>query len=107
MILGLATPLAASLALALSAYLTMFGVVDSGNGVRSLLTAADGTVTVQLLLTLMAVAVQFTGPGRIGVDFTRGWARRPLASSWIFIVVSIAATIGLWWVTTNTLPILG
>lgn len=106
LILGLATPLAAALALALSAYLSMFDVATSANGVN-IVGQDSSSLQLQLLMTAMALGLQFTGPGRIGIDFGRGWARRPLASSWIFGILSIAAAIGLWWLTTGTLPFIG
>lgn len=106
LILGLATPLAAALALALSAYLSMFDVATSANGVN-IVGQDSSNLQLQLLMTAMALGLQFTGPGRIGIDFGRGWARRPLASSWIFGILSIAAAIGLWWLTTSTLPFVG
>lgn len=106
LILGLATPLAAALALALSAYLSMFDVATSANGVN-IVGQDSSNLQLQLLMTAMALGLQFTGPGRIGIDFGRGWARRPLASSWIFGILSIAAAIGLWWLTTGTLPFVG
>ena len=106
LILGLATPLAAALALALSAYLSMFDVATSANGV-SIVGQGSSDLQLQLLMTAMALGLQFTGPGHIGIDFGRGWARRPLASSWIFGILAIAAAIGLWWLTTNTLPFVG
>lgn len=106
LILGLATPLAAALALALSAYLCMFDVATSANGVN-IVGQDSSNLQLQLLMTAMALGLQFTGPGRIGIDFGRGWARRPLASSWIFGILSIAAAIGLWWLTTGTLPFVG
>ena len=106
LILGLATPLAAALALALSAYLSMFDVATSANGVN-IVGQDSSSLQLQLLMTAMALGLQFTGPGRIGIDFGRGWARRPLASSWIFGILSIAAAIGLWWLTTGTLPFVG
>lgn len=103
LVLGLATPLGAGLALALSAYLTMFEVATSTTGWN--LAGADAApVQLQLLLTVAALALQFTGPGRIGIDFSRGWARRPLASSWIFCILGIAAAVVLWYFTSGSWP---
>lgn len=103
LILGLAMPLGAGLALMLSAYLSMFEVATSAGGINIV---GDGSsaLQLQLLMTAMALGLQFTGPGQIGVDFSRGWARRPMASSWIFAVLAIAAAVALWWFTTSTLP---
>lgn len=103
LILGLATPLAAALALALSAYLSMFDVATAADG-ANIVGKGSGDLQLQLLMTFTALGLQFTGPGRIGLDFGRGWARRPLASSWLFGILAIAVAIGLWWLTTGTLP---
>ena len=84
----------------------MFDVATSANGVN-IVGQDSSNLQLQLLMTAMALGLQFTGPGRIGIDFGRGWARRPLASSWIFGILSIAAAIGLWWLTTGTLPFVG
>ena len=106
LVLGLATPLGAALALAISAFMTMFEVATGNHGWNILAEGAE-PVRLQLALTVAALALQFTGPGRYGVDFSRGWARRPLASSWIFCLLAIAAAVGLWYLTSGTLPFVG
>lgn len=103
LVLGLATPLGAALALAISAFLTMFEVAVGDSGWNVLAAGAEA-VRLHLALTAAALALQFTGPGRYGIDFSRGWARRPLASSWIFCILAIAAAIGLWYLTAGQLP---
>lgn len=103
LVLGLATPLGAALALAISAFLTMFEVAVGDSGWNVLAEGAE-PVRLHLALTAAALALQFTGPGRYGIDFSRGWARRPLASSWIFCILAIAAAIGLWYLTAGQLP---
>ena len=103
LVLGLATPLGAALALAISAFLTMFEVAVGDSGWNVLAAGAE-PVRLHLALTAAALALQFTGPGRYGIDFGRGWARRPLASSWIFCILAIAAAIGLWYLTAGQLP---
>ena len=106
LVLGLATPLGAALALAISAFVTMFEVATGNHGWNILAEGAE-LVRLQLALTVAALALQFTGPGSYGVDFSRGWARRPLASSWIFCLLAIAAAVGLWYLTSGTLPFVG
>ncbi|MFC3851101.1 DoxX family protein [Corynebacterium hansenii] len=103
LVLGLATPLGAALALAISAFLTMFEVAIGDSGWNVLAEGAE-PVRLHLALTATALALQFTGPGRYGIDFSRGWARRPLASSWIFCALAIAAAVGLWYLTAGQLP---
>ncbi|HHT31505.1 MAG TPA: DoxX family protein, partial [Corynebacterium sp.] len=103
LVLGLATPLGAALALAISAFLTMFEVAVGDSGWNVLAAGAE-PVRLHLALTAAALALQFTGPGRYGIDFSRGWARRPLASSWIFCILAIAAAVGLWYLVSGQLP---
>ena len=103
LVLGLATPLGAALALAISAFFTMFEVAVGDSGWNVLAAGAE-PVRLQLALTASALALQFTGPGRYGIDFSRGWARRPLASSWIFCLLAIAAAVALWYFSAGQLP---
>lgn len=103
LVLGLATPLGAALALAISAFLTMFEVAVGDSGWNVLAAGAE-PVRLQVALTASALALQFTGPGRYGIDFSRGWARRPLASSWIFCLLAIAAAVALWYFSAGQLP---
>jgi len=49
--------------------------------------------------------VQFTGPGLYALDGARGWARRPLASSWLFMILGIAAVVAAWWLLAGTNPL--
>jgi hypothetical protein len=46
----------------------------------------------------------FTGPGTISFDRSRGWSRRPLASSWIFAAVGLVGAAALWWFGAGTNP---
>lgn len=103
LVLGLATPLGAALALAISAFLTMFEVAVGDSGWNVLAAGAE-PVRLHFALTASALALQFTGPGRYGIDFSRGWARRPLASSWIFCLLAIAAAVALWYFSAGQLP---
>ena len=50
-------------------------------------------------------ALQFTGPGLVSLDFGRSWARRPLVSSWIFILLAIAGAVALWWFGAGVNPL--
>ncbi|WP_295627145.1 DoxX family protein [uncultured Corynebacterium sp.] len=103
LVLGLATPLGAALALAISAFLTMFEVALGTDGWNILAEGAE-PVRLHLMLTAAALALQFTGPGRYGIDFSRGWARRPLASSWIFCILAIVAAVALWYLAAGQVP---
>ena len=106
LVLGLATPLGAALALTLSAFLAMHEVASGGVG-WNVAGEGSGPVQLQLLLTAGALALQFTGPGRYGLDFSRRWSRRPLVSSWFFCVLAIAGAVAAWWLATGSLPFAG
>lgn len=94
LVLGLLTPIAAMVAVAA----TGFGVLDAVSGAENPvnLFAWDASTWLAVVLLGMALSIQFTGPGVLGIDFNRSWARRPLASSWICAVIGIAAAISLW-----------
>lgn len=109
LILGLITPVAAAVAVAVTAFTALHAITTSGLGWNPLYW--DATIWLPIVLLAIALAVQFTGPGFYGVDAGRTWARRPLASSWIWLVVGLAAAVAMWWFgtelnpfTTETLP---
>lgn len=106
-VLGLATPLGSALALALSAYLVMFDVASADATGWKILGNGAEAAQLHLLLFAVALALQFTGPGRIGVDFGRGWARRPLASSWLFCIIAVAVAAVAWYFTAGSWPFVG
>lgn len=95
LVLGLLTPIASMVAVAA----TGFWAIDTiaGSDVATNLFAWGPTEWMAIALAAMALSVQFTGPGVFGIDFSRSWTRRPLASSWICAALGIAAAILLWW----------
>lgn len=92
LLLGLITPLAATVAVAV----TGFTALDAVAGTVSPFNW-DPAAWLTVVLLGMALAVQFTGPGVIGIDYARSWARRPLASSWLGAAVGLAVAGLLWW----------
>ncbi|PRQ10759.1 hypothetical protein C1Y63_09890 [Corynebacterium sp. 13CS0277] len=96
LILGLMAPIAAAVALVVTSFTLAHQVYNDGT--------QDGIVLAGVLFGL-ALGLQFTGPGRIGLDFSRGWARRPLASSWVMLLLAAACVAGLWWVGTGVNPL--
>jgi doxX family protein len=58
-----------------------------------------------VMAAVLALVVQFTGPGIYALDGARGWARRPLASSWLFMILGIAAVVVAWWLLAGTNPL--
>ncbi|MBI9000247.1 DoxX family membrane protein [Corynebacterium sp. CCM 9185] len=99
LVLGLLTPLAAALATVSTAFLALHQINISGTPVNPV-QWGDG-VRFALLMTVVAVGLQLTGPGRISLDFSRSWARRPLWSSIVFALIGIGCAIGLWWLVTG------
>lgn len=102
LVLGLITPVAAAVAIAAAGFMAVHALHISGVGFNVFAWGTDVWVPVMLLFA--AVALQFTGPGLYGVDAQRGWARRPLASSWICFVVGLAAAGLMWWFGTGVNP---
>lgn len=101
-VLGLITPVASAVAVAVTAFTALHAVVDSANGWNAL--AWDASVWLPWILVGIALTLQFTGPGLYGVDNGRSWARRPLASSWIWLIVGLAAAGLIWWFATEVNP---
>lgn len=101
-VLGLITPVAAAVALAVTAFGAFHAVVEAANG-WNLLTWDAGTWLPWILVGI-ALVLQFTGPGLYSVDNGRSWARRPLASSWIWLIVGLVAAGLMWWFATQINP---
>ncbi len=95
LLLGLLLPVAAMVATAVTGFLAAHAVVQSGQAASVF--NWDPSVWLAVMLVGASLVVQFTGPGFYAVDAGRSWARRPLASSWIFAVLGIAAAVLLWW----------
>lgn len=101
LIFGLATPIAACLGMIVAMFMALHSFNQQGS-----LNVFNLSADVQYWLAMSGflVALQFTGPGYYGLDFGRGWARRPLASSWILAVVGFAAAAALWYFAARTNP---
>lgn len=103
LLLGLLTPVAAMVAVTVTAFFAIHALAESGAGANPLMWEA--AVWLPVLLLAACVSLQFTGPGFYSVDAGRSWARRPLASSWIFAVLGIAAAAVLWWFGAGVNPL--
>lgn len=99
LVLGLVTPLAAALATVVTAFLALHQINIGATPVNPF-QWGDG-VRFAVLMTVIAVGLQLTGPGRVSLDFSRSWARRPLWSSIVFALIGIGCAIGLWWLVTG------
>lgn len=102
LLLGLITPLFAAVGIVAVGFSALHAIFNAGAGLDVFNWPAD--VWLPLVLGGALIALQFTGPGTWAVDYPRGWARRPLASSWIFIVVAVVALGALWWFGAGVNP---
>lgn len=101
--LGLLTPVAAAVGLVYAVFMVLHAGTAQGGFLS--LSSLDDHMIVALLTAVVALSVQFTGPGTYSLDFARSWARRPLASSWVCVAVAIAATAALWWFGAGVNPV--
>ncbi|APT82850.1 membrane protein [Corynebacterium ammoniagenes DSM 20306] len=109
LVLGLLTPLAAMAAMVATGFMAIHELAASGTGLD--IFAWPEALWLALVLFVVNVGVQFTGPGFISVDSALGVkalsspARRPLASSWIFFILGAAALVAVWWFGAGINPL--
>ncbi|AFM07238.1 DoxX family protein [Corynebacterium pseudotuberculosis] len=94
LVFGLLTPVAAAVATVVTSFLTLHHIA-SADALN--LTDLNDSIWFAFFLTTISLVLQFTGPGLISFDVSRSWAKRPLASSWVFVVLGIAGAVALWW----------
>lgn len=97
LILGPLTPFGAAIGAVVAGFFALhfFRKWDGGYWPSAL----DTEVQMWAILAAVAVAILFTGPGRISFDRSRGWATRPLASAWLFAIIAGGALAALWFLT--------
>jgi len=103
LVLGLITPLFAMVATIVTAFTALHALTGSGAGLNVF--AWSEGVWLSVILFGISLALQFTGPGLYSFDYGRSWARRPLVSSWIFILLAIAGAVALWWFGAGVNPL--
>ncbi|WP_394280553.1 DoxX family protein [Corynebacterium sp.] len=103
LLLGLITPVAAMVATVATGFMALHAIASEGGGLNVF--AWPESVWLGIILLGLSVVLQFTGPGLYSFDTGRSWARRPLASSWIFIVLGIVALIAVWIFGTGFNPV--
>lgn len=104
LVLGLFTPIAAAGALAflINGLLASASARPRSNTFTYFL--PDGH-EYQITLIVMAVAVILAGPGRYGLDASRGWAHRPFIGSFVALLAGIAAGIAVWVLLNGVNPL--
>ncbi|CAM3091663.1 DoxX family protein [Tsukamurella hominis] len=103
LILGLLTPIAAAGAVGVMLSATLFKLTTAGNGF--VFFAQDKGVEFELLLLFASVAIILTGPGKLSLDFNRGWARRPHIGSVVWLIIAVAAAITVWILLNGANPL--
>ncbi|MET9327994.1 DoxX family protein [Tsukamurella sp. NPDC003166] len=102
LVLGLLTPIAAAGAVGVMLSAGLFKLTTAGHG---FVFFAPNGVEYELMLVLAAVAILLAGPGRLSLDFGRGWARRPHAGSVIWLVVAVAGAVTVWVLLNGANPL--
>lgn len=103
LILGLLTPIAAAGAVGVMLSATLFKLTTAGNGF--VFFAQDKGVEFELLLLFASVAIILTGPGKLSLDFNRGWARRPHIGSVVWLIIAVAAAVTVWILLNGANPL--
>ena len=103
LLLGLITPLAAMLGLVVTGFTAVHEIAQAGAGLDVF--SWPDTVWLSLVLFVIALGLQFTGPGFISLDFKRSWARRPLGTSWVFVLIGVALLVALWFFGAGVNPL--
>lgn len=103
LLLGLITPLAAMLGLVVTGFTAVHEIAQAGAGLDVF--SWPDSVWLSLVLFVIAVGLQFTGPGFISLDFKRSWARRPLGTSWVFVLIGVAILVALWFFGAGVNPL--
>ncbi|QDZ42413.1 DoxX family protein [Corynebacterium sp. sy039] len=91
---GLLSPVASAVAIVATGFMLLHTVYFEG--IPGVFDISD-SVWLAGIIFLLTISLQFTGPGRISLDVSRSWAKRPLVSSWLFAVLGIAGAVALWW----------
>lgn len=102
LLFGLLTPIAASIATAVTGFGAIHAIAQAD--ALNALNPGEGII-LPALLAALALCLQFTGPGKISLDFARSWARRPLVSSWLWAIVGVAGAIAMWWFLAGVNPL--
>lgn len=103
LIVGLLTPIAAAGAVGVMLSAGMFKLTTAGAGF--VFFNQSGGIEFDLMVMMAAVAILLAGPGRISLDFNRGWTRRPHFGSVLWLVVGVAGAVAIWVLLNGSNPI--
>jgi putative oxidoreductase len=92
LILGLFTPVAGAVGLAL----LVSGALAAFHSQTQAGLVLGSEAETLLVLAAATAAVVLAGPGRYGFDGGRGWARRPFIGSFIALLVGVAGGVAAW-----------
>ncbi len=100
LVLGLFTPLAGAVTLAILVNGALTAFHDQGQPALVL-----GSETEYLLMmSAAAAAVILAGPGRYGLDGGRGWARRPFVGSFVALLLGVGGGVAAWFFLRGNNP---
>jgi putative oxidoreductase len=102
LVLGLVTPVAAAGALAFLINELLVSISGRPHTFAYFLPQGH---EYQITLIVLAVAIILAGPGRYGLDASRGWAHRPFIGSFVALLAGIAAGIAVWVLLNGVNPI--
>ncbi|WKD61035.1 DoxX [Corynebacterium ciconiae DSM 44920] len=103
LLLGLLTPVAAAVGIVATTLPALHQIDVLNAGVNPLNWPAE--VLFCVVMVIAVLALQFTGPGKMSLDFNRSWTHRPLLSSWLWVIVGGAAAAALWWFGAGVNPL--
>lgn len=104
LIVGLFTPVAAAAVLGVMLVAGAYKATLAG-GLWFFASGGDGAgIEYELLLAACAVAILLTGPGRLSLDASRGWARRPAWGSAGMLIVGVGSAVAVWLIFNGTNP---
>lgn len=103
LVLGLLAPIASLVAVVVTGFMALHGIVDGTDSWNAFVWEAD--VWLPIVLFGLALGLQFTGPGFYGVDAKRAWTRRPLGWAWACALLGLIITGAVWWFGTGVNPL--
>lgn len=104
LLFGLFTPPFAALATVVTGFSALHFLASAGVGADVF--AWPDSSWLAVLLLVMSLTLQFTGPGLYSLDYNRSWTRRPLWSSWGFAVAALLLLAAVWWLGTGINPLI-